>query len=235
MAMRVALLEDDPIQRDTLVAWLSEAGHSVAVWPRVHDFQAGLRRDSFDLLFLDWMLPDGDGLQVLRWLRSERQDAVPVIFITQRDAEEDVATALDAGADDYMVKPPRRVELLSRLAAVARRSQAATLDTAAFEVPPYRFEPVRSRVLLHGKPVADLTEKELQLALFLFRNTGRLLSRGHLLEAVWGMRSEVSTRTLDTHVSRIRRKLALHPDNGFHLVPIYSYGYRLERVDSQNS
>ena len=233
--MRIALLEDDPIQRDALGAWLSEVGHSIMAWQRVHDFQVGLRRNSFDLVLLDWMLPDGDGLQVLRWLRSERQDAVPVIFITQRDAEEDVATALDAGADDYLVKPLRRLELLARMAAVARRSHARTLDTAAFEVPPYRFEPERSRVLLHGKPLADLTEKELQLALFLFRNTGRLLSRGHLLEAVWGMKSEVPTRTLDTHVSRIRRKLALHPGNGYHLVPIYSYGYRLERVEYQNS
>lgn len=234
--MRVALLEDDPIQRDTLAAWLSEAGHSVMAWQRVHDFQAGLlRRDSFDLLLLDWMLPDGDGLQVLRWLRGERQDVVPVIFITQRDAEEDVAAALEAGADDYMLKPLRRLELLSRMAAVVRRSQASMLDLAAFEVSPYRFEPVRSRVLLHGQPVADLTEKELQLALFLFRNMGRLLSRGHLLEAVWGMNSEVSTRTLDTHVSRLRRKLALHPGNGYHLVPVYSYGYRLERVENQKS
>lgn len=233
--MRIALLEDDAAQAQALAGWLAAEQHIVHSFTTTREFARARGRESFDLYIIDWMLPDGSGYETLHWLRGELRDAAPVIFVTSRDAEEDIAAALDAGADDYMVKPVRQRELLARIEAVSRRSRAQSGQDDALELPPYRFEPAGQRLLRAGEPVRDLTDKEFQLALFLFRNVGRLLSRGHLLEAVWGLGPAVPTRTLDTHMSRIRRKLELQPANGFRIAPVYNFGYRLERLDAASS
>ena len=151
----------------------------------------------------------------------------PVVFVTHRDAEEDVVHALQEGADDFLSKPVRRLELLARVNALWRRMQPGA-DDSPLDVPPYRIDAAQHRISIHGTPV-ELTQKEYDLALFLFRNVGRLLSRGHLLESVWG-RAAVDSRTLDTHISRLRVKLELRPESGFRLSPVYGYGYRLESV-----
>ena len=233
--MRLALLEDDPAQADILVAWLTTAGHDVHAFTLGKDLLRIASRESFDAFLIDWMLPDQSGHEVLRCLRQERGVVAPVLFVTSRDAEEDIVAGLDAGADDYMVKPVRRLELLSRLEAVWRRAHARNAPSQLFDLPPYRIDIEHRRVLQNGVPVENLTEKEFALVLFLFQNLGRLLSRGHLLEAVWGLSANIPTRTLDTHISRIRKKLDLHPANGFRLVPAYNYGYRLERTAASAS
>lgn len=233
--MRLALLEDDPAQADILVAWLTTAGHDVHAFTLGKDLLRIASRESFDAFLIDWMLPDQSGHEVLRCLRQERGVVAPVLFVTSRDAEEDIVAGLDAGADDYMVKPVRRLELLSRLEAVWRRAHARNAPSQLFDLPPYRIDIEHRRVLQNGVPVESLTEKEFALVLFLFQNLGRLLSRGHLLEAVWGLSANIPTRTLDTHISRIRKKLDLHPANGFRLVPAYNYGYRLERTAASAS
>jgi two-component system, OmpR family, response regulator RegX3 len=230
--VRIALLEDDPAQADTLAAWLTTAGHDVHAFKLGKDLLRAASRESFDAFLIDWMLPDQSGHEVLRCLRQERAIAAPVIFVTSRDAEEDIVAGLDAGADDYMVKPLRRLELLSRLEAVWRRAHARSALPQLIDLPPYRIDLELRRVLRDGVPVENLTEKEFALALFLFQNLGRLLSRGHLLEAIWGLSANIPTRTLDTHISRVRKKLDLHPANGFRLVPAYNYGYRLERTSA---
>ena len=157
--------------------------------------------------------------------------ATPVIFVTSRDAEDDIVTALRDGADDYMVKPIRRMELLSRIEAVRRRYGLHEDLSETILIPPFRFDLTARQVTRNDIPIEKLTEKEFQLALFMFRNLGRLLSRGHLLEAIWGLHASIPTRTLDTHVSRVRSKLALQPANGFRLTPVYNFGYRLERLE----
>jgi DNA-binding response OmpR family regulator len=229
--MRIALLEDDPAQAETLAAWLTGAGHDPHVFSLGKELLRQASRESFDLFLIDWMLPDQSGHDVLRWLRQERGVTAPAIFVTSRDAEEDIVAGLDAGADDYMIKPIRRLELLSRLDAVWRRVRPRDEALQVIDLPPYRLELEHRRVLRNGQPVEPLTEKEFVLAAFLFQNLGRLFSRGHLLEAIWGLRADIPTRTLDTHISRVRKKLDLHPANGFRLVPAYNYGYRLERID----
>lgn len=233
--MRLALLEDDPAQAEILTAWLTGAGHDVHGFEFGKDLLRAASRESFDAFLIDWMLPDQSGDEVLRCLRQERGIAAPVIFVTSRDAEEDIVTGLDAGADDYMIKPLRRMELLSRLEAVWRRTHGRAGEPRLVDLPPYRIDPEHRRVLRNGVPVENLTEKEFALALFLFQNLGRLLSRGHLLEAIWGLSTNIPTRTLDTHISRVRKKLDLHPANGFRLVPAYNYGYRLERTAASSS
>lgn len=227
--MRIALLEDDPAQAETLASWLA-AGHDMHVFGLGRDLLRHASRESFDTFLIDWMLPDQTGHEVLRWLRQERGETAPMIFVTSRDAEEDIVAGLNSGADDYIVKPVRRLELLSRLEAIWRRTRPKEDNESVIDLPPYRIELTTRRILRGGNAVETLTEKEFNLVVFLFQNLGRLLSRGHLLEAVWGVSASIPTRTLDTHVSRIRKKLELHSANGFRLVPAYNYGYRLERV-----
>lgn len=228
--MRLALLEDDPAQAETLASWLVGAGHDTHVFSLGGDLLRHASRESFDAFLIDWMLPDQSGPEVLRKLRQERDIASPVLFVTSRDAEEDIVAGLAAGADDYMVKPIRRLELLARLEAICRRFRTRAETQPVLDLPPYQIDIERRRVSRHGETIGNLTEKEFALAVFLFQNVGRLLSRGHLLEAIWGLSAAIPTRTLDTHISRIRKKLDIHPANGFRLAPAYNYGYRLERV-----
>ena len=224
--MRLAFLEDDKDMRDSMQGWLEAAGHDVHGFASGRDFMRTAARESFDLFVLDSNLPDVSGPEVLHWLRHDRKDATPVVFVTARDAEEDIVAQLTAGADDYIVKPVRRAELLARIEAVLRRTQPAP-SSEVVEAGSYRFDITHKRAQLDGEDVT-LTDKEFDLAVFMFRNVGRLLSRGHLLEAVWGRSASVATRTVDTHVSRVRGKLQLRPERGYRLVPTYNYGYRLE-------
>lgn len=228
--MRTAILEDDVNQSQVLARWLTEAGHDC------HSFESGkalirnLGRETYDLLLLDWNIPDMNGPEVLAWVRNSLRSTVPVIFVTAQHSENAIVEALSSGADDYLVKPVRRRELVARALAVYRRAHAESANETGFELPPYRFDVKGRRVEVRGQAV-DLTEKEFDLALFLFRECGRVLSRGHILERIWGRNSNVVTRTVDTHMSRLRTKLDLGVQNGVRLSSVYSYGYRLEKVD----
>jgi DNA-binding response OmpR family regulator len=152
---------------------------------------------------------------------------MPVLFATARDAEEDVVAALTGGADDYVVKPLRRQELLARVDALGRRARAATPHAERLEAGAIVIDLGRRVVTRNGEPV-DLTQKDFDLAVFLFRNVGQLVSRGHILESVWGRSADLNTRTVDTHISRLRSKLGLTPEHGWRLSAIYQHGYRLE-------
>ncbi len=230
--MRIALLEDDLDQARLLKNWLEEEGHSCIAFNSGKEFVRTLKNDSYDALILDWLVPDMDGLEVLNWVRKENHLRVPVLFVTVLDSEDEIVSALAAGADDYMRKPVQRRELLARLEAVTRRCSPDFMQASSFEMPPYRIEFDTHRIYLHDEPV-DLTQKEFDLAVFLFRNANRVMSRGHILENVWGASPKLNTRTVDTHISRIRKKLSLTRENGWELTSIYQHGYRLESVDTK--
>lgn len=229
--MRIALLEDDNYQADVMRAWLESAGHECRVYPTGQAFREGMRCGDFDLAILDWVLPDTDGVAVLAWLREHCEWHIPVIFVTRMDREEDVVIALEKGADDYMTKPVKPREMQARIAAVARRVHLPTERTDLLEVGDYRLNLQSRTVEWRGERV-DLTHKEFDLALFLFRQIGRLLSRAQIMETVWGTSAELNTRTVDTHVSRIRNKLRLQPEHGWKLSAIYQHGYRLEHLEA---
>jgi DNA-binding response OmpR family regulator len=230
--MRIALLEDDPHQAQLTKLWLTDAGHYVVIYKDGRAAVRGILNESFDLLILDWMVPAMDGLEVLLWVRENIEWCIPVLFITQRDTEHDVVTALEHGADDYMAKPIKHFEMLARINAICRRTKNASESDKIIEFHPYIIDREKRRVKHNGDQVY-LTDKEFDLALFLFRNAGRVLSRGHLLESVWGRSSAVNTRTVDTHISRLRRKLNLNADAcGWQLSSIYQHGYRLERISN---
>jgi DNA-binding response OmpR family regulator len=228
--VRIGLLEDDVHQAHAMQVWLEAAGHECRVFPSGTAFREAVREAHFDLLILDWLLPDTNGIEILQWLRSQCDWQVPVIFVTRMDKEEDVVLALGQGADDYMTKPVKPLEMLARITALSRRAHPQQERPADLTIGPYRFN-INSRTLEHAGERVDLTHKEFDLALFLFRNPGRLLSRGKILETVWGTTAELNTRTVDTHISRIRNKLGLLPENGWRLSAVYQHGYRLERLD----
>lgn len=206
--------------------WLNGAGHIVHHFSTGASLLQAVQRDSFDLLLLDWVLPDVQGDEVLQRVRANLGWALPVIFMTQKDSQEDIVRGLELGADDYMTKPVTSPELLARMNAVVRRSKPETREQV-IECGPYRLD-LRARTLTRdGEPII-LTQKEFDLAAFIFRNVGRLVSRGHILESVWGRNASVTTRTVDIHMSRLRRKLGLGGATGWRLSAIYNHGYRLE-------
>ncbi|WP_029001215.1 response regulator transcription factor [Azohydromonas australica] len=226
--MHIGIAEDDPDQQDLLRLWLESAQHSVAAYGTVAQYIEALKRERFDMLLIDWMLPDGTGADLLQWARGNLGWETPILVLTARDDEETVVEALQAGADDYVVKPPKPAELLARVAALGRRVRSNALPVlrlGAFEI-----DIQRQRLSIDGDPVV-LTQKEFDLSAYLFQNPGKLLSRDHLLNKIWGLNAEVDTRTVDTHVSRLRKKLGLDGSKGWKLVPVYGVGYRFERIE----
>lgn len=228
--MRVAILEDDPDQAELIKLWLKHAEHTVGCYADAASFLRAVRRDSFDLYVLDWVLPDLSGIEVLKKLRKEMGDYTPAIIVTAKDEEQSIVRGLEAGADDYLVKPLRQAELVARVSAVLRRAAGNKPEGEDLKVEPYSLSFANKTVSLSGEKL-NLTNREFELALFFFRNTGKMMSRNHLLEAIWGIENKsVSTRTVDTHVSRLRKKLKLSEENGWILSAIYQHGYRMEQV-----
>ena len=231
--MRIALLEDEREQARHLQTLLQESGHQSDIYATGQSFLSGVTHRSYDLLVMDWQLPDMDGISVLKTLRGQMTWPIPVLFLTQRDSEEDIVQALDAGADDYLTKPARPSELTARLRALSRRSNP-DVDKEVLEYGPFAIDTRARSIHLHGNPLT-LTDKDFDLTLFLFQNQGRLLTREVLLERVWGVSRDINTRTVDTHMSRLRRRLGIAPENGFRIKTIYQRGYRLEAVEPDPS
>ncbi|MCW8908471.1 MAG: response regulator transcription factor [Sedimenticola sp.] len=225
--MRIALLEDDEPQLRLVKHWLEAAGHSCHPHQQAEGFQREVKRTSFDLLMIDWELPVSSGIDVLRWVRSEVDWPIPVVFMTARDGEQDIVHALEAGADDYIVKPASEAVTLARINALGRRMGGGQRPLQV--VGPVVIDRQRGEVRIDDCRV-ELTEREYQLAVMLFNNIGRIISRDHLLESVWGISASIATRTVDTHVSRLRQKLRLTPEHGWQLKAIYQHGYRLEQL-----
>lgn len=223
--MQISLLEDDPAQAAMVKGWLEDAGHEVSHYERGQDLLDAIPSARFDLLILDWELPDVNGVEVLAQARNQVHWHVPILFVTQRDAERDIVEVLNAGADDYMVKNISQAEFLARVSALGRR---LANEEREFTVGPFKFFPDTQVVTRNGEPVS-LTAKDYELAQYLFRNVGRLLSREQLLRDVWKV-SGVNTRTVDVHMSRVRRRLEINPESGFRIRTIYQHGYRLEAL-----
>ena len=229
--MHIAVLEDDTDQVELMQSWLRDAGHECRAFGSGSEFKTALKRGTFDLLVLDWSLPDTTGPEILDWVRENIDWHIPVLFVTSRDLEEDIVYALEHGADDYMAKPVKQHETLARITALERRSQPVSDQANTLTQGRFEFD-ITNREVRLGTDTVVLTNKEFDLALLLFRNPGRLLSRSYILENIWGTNRELSTRTVDTHVSRIRNKLGIHPDNGVRLNAVYNHGYRLESLNA---
>ncbi|MGN6387963.1 MAG: response regulator transcription factor [Burkholderiaceae bacterium] len=227
--MRIAVLDDDRSQTDLVCQVLGSAGHLCHAFQSGKEMLAQVRRESYDMLVIDWQVPDLDGTEIVRWAREKLPPNLPVLFMTSRSGEDDIVEGLAAGADDYMIKPIRRGELVARVQALLRRAYPNQNAAEQIAFGNYVFDARTNRLTIDSQPV-ELTQKEFDLALLFFRNLGRPLSRAYILEAVWSRDIDIPSRTMDTHVSRVRSKLQLRPENGFRLAPVYSYGYRLEQL-----
>jgi len=232
--LRIALVEDDPAQSNLLKLWLEEAGHHCQCFDTGKSFMRDISHESYDLVILDWILPDLAGDEIVKWMRAELDWNVPVLFVTIRDSEEDIVHGLSCGADDYMTKPVKPREMLARIEALGRRSITGLDNNKLFELGEFSCDPAAKIIKKNGQ-VIEMTHKEFDLSCYLFRNAGRILSRGHILESVWGKQSDLNTRTVDTHICRIRNKLALSGDQGWKLNAIYQHGYRLEYLDKNSN
>lgn len=230
--MKIAVLDDDPAHNELIAGVLARAGHEAVLYERPDAALRDLRRQTFDLLLLDWNLPGLSGIEVLEQLRQAPAPP-PVLLITSRAEEADIVRGLGAGADDYVVKPIQPAVLAARVAALLRRAFPAPPVAGPEDFGRYRHVAGDPALYLDGDR-RELTAKELQLALALFRSAGRALSRDYLLETVWGRNPDLETRTLDAHLSRLRAKLDLRPENGFRLVTLYGFGYRLEANADQS-
>jgi DNA-binding response OmpR family regulator len=229
LGLVVGLLEDDQDMAALVSHWLEDSGYTVRLFRNATEYRRRQGGEAVDLLLLDWMLPDGSGIEVMEAIRSSPNNRLPVVFLTARDSEDDIVRGLASGCDDYVVKPPKQRELIARLAAVLRRHGADGDAGETLDVAPYAVDTKRRRISIAGREV-ELTQREYDLASFLFRRRGRIVSRDALLENVWNLSAAVSTRTVDTHVSRLRKKLELNGTNGWRLAAIYQHGYRLEQV-----
>lgn len=230
--MKVALLDDDESHNALVAGLLAPAGYDCVSFVHPERLLAELRRQTFDLLIIDWNLPDLSGIETLRRLDEMLSAKPPVLLLTSRSIEADLVEGLNAGADDYIVKPLQPRVLLARVNALARRVYRPSATPQIEQHGPYRLDPAAHTASWQGH-VEALTPKEFQLATILFNNLARPLSREYLLRRVWGQRPDLETRTLDAHVSRLRSKLQLRPANGFRLTTVYGFGYRLEACDPQ--
>ena len=226
--MRIAFLEDDPDQADRITSLLQGAGHISHRFPRGRALLSNLQSENYDLIMLDWEVPDLSGYEVLQALRGRLNVRTPVIFLTHRDSEADVVQALEAGADDFLIKPPRERELLARVDALGRRVREPQSVVTVLEVPPYRID-LQRRQIHRGEEPIELTRREFEVAVVLFQHVGSVVSRGFILDSVWGRGDTTTTRTVDMHVSRVRKLLGLSAAIGLRLAAVYGYGYRLER------
>lgn len=228
--MDIALLEDNPSDSGIITNYLQSCGHSCIVFETGQSLIDSLTVESnFSLLVIDWELPDICGDEILRWVRKNLDENVPVIFVTGHDSTEDIVAMLDAGADDYMTKPVNLKELLARITALVRRSKVNVKVKNIVTIEPFTLDFHHRRITKSGKEM-NLTPKEFELAGYLLRNIGDLISRNQLLEDIWGYGPEIHTRTIDIHISRIRKKLTLTEENGWKLTSIYHKGYRLDRM-----
>jgi two-component system, OmpR family, response regulator RegX3 len=227
--MNIVFLEDDRSFASEIVAFLQLAGHQVEHFAAGRECLRAMNQNQYDMALLDWEVPDMSGVEVLESLKL-KGNFPPVIFLTGRDAEEDVIAIIESGADDYIVKPANPKVLIARINALHRRVNANAAERAIVNYGSLTVDFSKRKFEIGGDAV-KLTEKEIDLALYFFSQVGVLLSRAHLTKVVWGTTPDIDTRTLDVHVSHLRSKLKLLPQYGWRLISVYHQGYRLERLD----
>jgi two-component system, OmpR family, response regulator RegX3 len=224
---RVLVVEDEETYREALSFLLDREGFEVSLAETGPDALATFDREGADIVLLDVMLPGLPGTEVCRQIRQISQ--VPVIMVSARDEEVDKVVGLELGADDYVTKPYSPRELLARIRAVLRRgTEGPELDPQILEAAGVRMDVERHVVTLHGAPVA-LPLKEFDLLEVLLRNAGRVLTRGQLIDRVWGADYIGDTKTLDVHITRLRAKIEDDPRIPQLLLTVRGLGYKLER------
>ncbi len=222
--MKILIVEDEVILRDGLVDLLHSAGHDVEV---VGDGLSATKRaldPDVELVLLDVMLPKLDGIEVCRRVRKARP-TLPILMLTAKGSEEDKVRGLQGGADDYVTKPFGARELLARVDAIARRAKAVPAEPEILEADGCRFDLGRCLAERDGQPIS-LTSREAGILRWLYRHRARVISRAELLEQVWGVRSDLETRTVDQTIANLRHKIERDPADPKLIVSVKGAGYR---------
>jgi two-component system response regulator RegX3 len=223
---RVLVVEDEESFSDALSFMLRKEGFEVGVASTGTDAVAQFDQQGADVVLLDLMLPGMSGTEVCRTLRQ--RSSVPIIMVTAKDSEVDKVVGLELGADDYVTKPFSSRELVARIRAVLRRTgEPEELLPATLEAGPVRMDVERHVVSVNGSAVS-LPLKEFELLELLLRNAGRVLTRGMLIDRVWGSDYVGDGKTLDVHVKRLRAKIEADPAAPVHLVTVRGLGYKFE-------
>ncbi len=224
----VLIVEDEESLADPLAFLLRKEGYEASIVNDGAQALSAFDRVSPDIVLLDLMLPGMSGTEICKALRA--RSSVPVIMVTARDSEIDKVVGLELGADDYVTKPYSARELIARIRAVLRRGTDVAdgeLEIGILEVGPVRMDVERHTVSVDGVPIT-LPLKEFDLLEYLMRNAGRVLTRGQLIDRVWGADYVGDTKTLDVHVKRLRSKIEPDPGTPKYLVTVRGLGYKLE-------
>lgn len=222
---RILIIEDEPALREPLAYLLQREGYDIVEAGDGLTALEAFDRDGADLVLLDLMLPGMSGTEVCRQLRAT--STVPIIMLTAKDSEIDIVVGLELGADDYVTKPYSSRELLARIRAVLRRRLESEPEDTVLTAGHVRMDLERHQVSVDGRPVS-MPLKEYELLEFLLRNAGRVLTRGQLIDRVWGSDYFGDTKTLDVHIKRIRSKIEKDPKDPEMLLTVRGLGYRIE-------
>ncbi|PXW22559.1 response regulator transcription factor [Paraburkholderia caballeronis] len=228
--MRIAILQRDLAQRNLIETTLTGCGHTCVPFDDCLMLANALAATAVDLLVLDWYGALPSDVELLTTLRARGGVTIPALFASADRSDESVLRAFSAGADDYVSLPVSPAVFGARVNALLRRAFPDRYRPAQLDAGPYHFDAQRQMVTLHGRQVL-LSGTQYRLASLFFGNVGRVLSRDHIYAAVWGRELHTMTRTIDSHVSRLRTVLEIDVPNGFRLQPVYKNGYRLLRLD----
>ncbi|CAG9244169.1 response regulator transcription factor [Paraburkholderia unamae] len=230
--MRIAIFQRDAVHRQQIERVLTQCGHACMPFSEPLMLARTLAASTVDMLVLDWQGSRLAGSELVKTLRAVNGSQIPVLFVSEDMSDESVVRAFSVGADDYVCLPVCPSVLRARVNALLRRAFPDRYDNTTIHAGPYHFDMRRQAVSVHGKPVL-LSSTQYRLASLFFANIGRVLSRDHIYAMVWGRELHTLTRTIDSHVSRLRLLLEIDEPNGFRLQPVYKSGYRLLRLQDE--
>lgn len=227
MKTKILIVEDDPAIRMGLVDSLQEENYEIDSSGEGHDGLNKALNGKFDLIILDLMLPNLNGLEITRSLR--KSDIItPIIMLTSKKEEVDKVLGFETGADDYMTKPFSINELKMRIKAVLRRSLATPVSEKTLETFEFGnvYVNIPERVVKKAGENVELSAKELTLLIYFYENAGKVISRGEMLDKIWGYENFPNTRTVDNYIVNLRKKIEDNPSNPQHILTIHTIGYK---------
>ncbi|WP_271078439.1 response regulator transcription factor [Aurantiacibacter sp. MUD61] len=225
--MRIAVADDDQEVLAQITGCLESSGHTFDTFRNGKDLLVALRRETYDVVLVDWNMPGATGPEVVQWGNDTLDQPPAFILITSRSDKADIVKGLEQGASDYIVKPESEEVILARIEAAARRHGTAGRSERFQTYGEYKIDRLNEEIEHKGERV-KLTSKEFKVAALFFENLNRPLSRSYIFSQIWGNMGDIATRTLDMHVSRVRSKLELRPHNGFAIQTVFGFGYRMD-------
>lgn len=220
----ILVVEDEPALMELLLQNLKFEGYHVLEARNGQDALKQIEKHSLDLMILDLMLPKMSGIEVCKYLRS-KGNPLPIIMLTARGTQSDKIRGLKIGADDYVTKPFDLMELLARIEAILRRNRTALVYEESYQLGEMRFDFVQHTVQ-NETSVTSLTQQEMLLLRYLVHNEGTVLSREQIFQDVWGHDYLYSHRTIDTHITKLRQKIEVHPSKPKHILTVHRVGYK---------